>query len=94
MDEFVKRKREEREEGRERVEEIIFKRSRLTERSPVKEEEVKIMFRELEEMREMRREMKKQKEEIREEIKIIKAEMQEREDSWKKEREGLRREMR
>lgn len=90
----LKRKREEGEEGRGREEEIILKRSRLTERSPIKEEGVKIMLRELlEEMREMRRKMKEQKEEKREEIKIIWTEMQEREESWKRERDGLRKEI-
>lgn len=91
MEEFVKRKREERKERRRRKEEIIFKRNKLAERSPVKKEGVRIMFRELlEEMRKMRREMKEQKAEIREEIKMIRAEIHEREDSWKKEKEGLR----
>jgi len=59
----------------------------LTERSPVKKEGEKIMFRELlEEMREMRREMKEQKEEIREEIKMIRAEMHEREEKGRRKR--------
>lgn len=58
MDEYVKRKREEGEDGG-RKEKDILKRSRMTERLP-REEGVKSMFRELmEEMKEMRKKLKK-----------------------------------
>lgn len=91
MDKYVKRKREEGEAGG-RKEENIFKRSRMTERSPIRKEEVRSMFRELmEEMREMRKELKEQKEGVREEIK--KEEFQEREERWRREREELRKEI-
>jgi len=93
MDEHVKRKREEGEEGRGK-EEDIFKRSRMTERSPVREEGVMGMLRELmEEMRGMRKEMKEQREEIREEIGMMKEGMREREENWRREREELRKEI-
>lgn len=93
MDEYVKRKREEEEDGG-RKEKDILKRSRMTERLPVREEGMRSMFRELmEEMRGMRKELKEQKERIREEIKKMKEEMQEREERWRKEREELRKEI-
>ncbi|EFN64892.1 hypothetical protein EAG_05339 [Camponotus floridanus] len=93
MDEYVKRKEGEGEEE-EGKEEDIFKRSRMTERSPVREEGVKKMFRELmEEMREMRRELMEQKEGLSEELKKLKEVMKEREEEWKREREGLRKEI-
>lgn len=84
MDEYVKRKREVEEGGTER-EEDIFKKSRMTERPPVREERMKNMFRELmEEMRGMKKEMKEQKEELREKIRKMKVEIQEREESWRR----------
>lgn len=93
MDEYVKRKRKEREDGGGK-EEDIFKRNRMTERLPVKEEGVRSMFRELrDEMEGIRKELKEQKEGIREEIRKMKEEMQEREERWRREREELRKEI-
>ncbi|EFN65264.1 hypothetical protein EAG_12349 [Camponotus floridanus] len=77
MDEYVKRKRAEGEEGG-GEEEDVFKKSRMTERSPIRDEGVRSMFKELMgEVKGMRKELREQKEGLRKEIRKLKEEMQE-----------------
>lgn len=101
MEDYMKKEREEEKSENDKVQDEIFKRSKLIARFPEKEEnsmdtleklvaEIKEMRRE---QREASEENKKKREKTREEIRKMREEIREREEEWKRERVLLKEEI-